>query len=449
MKKRIAWPALLALAVILVLTMAPSNCNPKPPTPPTPPQPVMIDVDVCQVSGLLPTRLCRLWDHVALKQFIQGTQPTTYCNVHLRPTNAWGGSIVSGCYSLFSAVGDHLIFLDELARHGATETRVFFTSSWAADGDVQKQRYGQPFKFLRLWATQYGGPEDIPLWSVGQWNDDWWAARRAEFQRMKELGLRLHVVASDGTSAKKGGRPKMLYPWRSCSEKWGNPPVMSEGQTKFPGGLWEVDKAGNKYPSLYVGYWTKIIAELAAAGLPFDFEIENECSNRIGGPNGGYTDPNEADRVMKFYLEWTRAVLKGGKDPKGVQHAALLPADAKLIISGGVSREHSASLADLFSVHGHSRPEDVLSSYGIPGGKVCVSMDGGFKGAGDAGDNPNNHEPSVAQFGQIANRMKAFGYKMIEWFSFRLESAPPYIANLDRFNWATLDAVAAAWGFSK
>lgn len=440
-----------ALAVLLFAILTIAGSCPTPPTPPVPPTPIYITVDVCETSGILPNRLCRIWEHVVQRQFEKGKEPTTICTTHLRPTNTYGGSIVAGCYSFPVAVGDRMTFLDNLAKYGATETRVFFTTQWGADGDLQKQRFGQPFKFLFLWATQYGGPSDTPLFSLAQWNDPWWTARRDEFQRMKELGLRLHVVAEDGTSAKQGGRPKMLYPWYSNAEKWGNPPGADEGHVKFPGGLWEIEKTGNQYRELYIGFWKKIIAELQAVGLPFDFEIENEIANKGGvfGPNGGYATPGEADHVMQHYLEWARAVLKGGKDPMGQQHAAILPADARLIISGGVSREHSAGLADIFSVHGHSRPEDVLAAYGIPAGKVAVSMDGGFKGDGDAGDNPNSHEPSIVQFGQIANRMKTCGYKMIEWFSFRMEADPPHIANLDRFNWETLKAVSAAWGFIK
>jgi len=144
-------------ALLLILVFA--AC----PVPPIPPHPVYVNVAICTASGLVPNEYCPT-DQIVVKQFVQGTQPTDVCAVHVAPLPAktkvadpWvPGAAGIRCWSplLYSDLA--ATFIDEAKYDALCEVM-------AVDGIQVKRSFG--------WYSALG--DDWEGTGAFPWKDDW------------------------------------------------------------------------------------------------------------------------------------------------------------------------------------------------------------------------------------------------------------------------------------
>lgn len=156
-------PAFVALLLVLLF----SAC----PVPPIPPHPVYVNVEICTASGLVPNEYCPT-GQVVVRQFIQGTQPTDACAVHVAPPPAktkvaepwvpgaagirgWSG----GLYSLLAWIGADEAKLDSMYEAMAVDY-------------VQLERN---FGWYSALGDDWEGTSAIPWNADWSWNETYWA----------------------------------------------------------------------------------------------------------------------------------------------------------------------------------------------------------------------------------------------------------------------------------
>jgi hypothetical protein len=245
-------------------------------------------------------------------------------------------------------------------------------------------------KIDSFWDKYLKGTQSPPFTSLK--NQEWWDNLAEIIGWVGKYIGRYQITVHDGPShfPKPGeGWKKYLLSFKSCAEKRGIPP-MAEGASMFSGGI--VDPGMQRFHLI----WMKDLIDFCKAmGVPFDLEPWNE--QRFAAD---YTE-----EYMKGWLRWFNDSLR----------RCNLPAGTQIISNGWPSTEWLATISDKVSIHGHSRPEDIKSNYGIPNNKIVISCDGGYNGDGDA-DEKGRKGPSPAQLTAMVDKTESNGQEEIEFF---------------------------------
>ena len=370
--------------------VTPAPQPPVPPTPPTPPVP--------PIPPVIPT-----------------VKPPRNRDLH----------ITMGFYSIMESDGDKEACLKKAGEYADSIRIMVQHDPW---GKHVKDWTWTPEAALGKCKPYPDQPLETPYWSIMQWNEAWWA----EFARIiKLIGQhvgRVHVSNIEWGCANKQGWIKTLWPFRALVEKFGNPPNFADEQSRPHGGI--VDPL---YQQWHQRFQHRLIAELKATGVPFDYETINEFG--LGGNFKSYSE-----EYMKKWYKW----LLDDAKTQG------LPAGTKIIGNGGVSREFTASLSDIFAVHAISGASDVVD-FGLPPEKVELSLDGGYQGHGDE-DYKGRKNPTIPEMKAIVQVAKKRGYSRFEGFSFATEGpgqwdgqASTVVANLNLTNHQLFSSIVDAW----
>jgi|Deesub1362B_J571_1020462.scaffolds.fasta_scaffold00331_21 hypothetical protein len=313
--------------------------------------------------------------------------------------------VICSCYNLLTARGDKEKFIKTIAKNGANSIRIFALYTWGMD----KENPLMPFKEICKWNAGYNIPKILPFFDMTEDNKDYWDEWWRIHEWIAEYIGHVREVAHDNCSFKKSGYEKYYHPFLSCIQR--RDPD-DPGKIKIPGGVWgEGMKKWHKF------WFKKLVTNLKKLGIPFEIEICNE-----------YDAIDWPDSHMIEWHNWA------------VQTFIQLGVPRERIIASAMRnpKEISEQVA-YYSVHGHSRPEDVKPNYfGIPNEKIEISTDGGFKGKGRA-DWKGRRGPNCKQAREIAQKAKEYGYTRIEFFDRGIEGKRALvkgqlIANVDLFS---------------
>ncbi len=339
--------------------------------------------------------------------------------------------ITYGAYNLLTARGDRERFIKRIAKicqpfvdkGGKIAMRVFLTNTWGQD----EKKPLQAWPIIGTWNADYPGPKLAPVFDLGKpgrpnWNDAYWDNLIEAGEMLKHYGFEIDAVLEDFSSLKKDGIAKYFHPMRSNAQRYPNwakdipdhDPVIPNSW--YGAGMWPYFK----------DFVWRVIQAMTLIGIPFELEAMNE--------------ENIEDMPDETLLRWHLRLVDQLDTWRFPRH--------RLVASASRSVLDIAKTVGTYSVHGHSRPQDVTVFYAgiLPPDMIEISTDGGFLGNGRP-DYKKRRGPSAIQAGYMAGKMIQLGYTRYEGFDRGIEgpaaATPNGIvskvwANLDLFNGGAL-----------
>jgi len=174
----------LTLFIIIFALILLWGCGGHIPEPqPEPEPPVIVEVEICTESGLLANKWCADARTVETQKYIEGEQPTTYCNIHKEPVYPEPIPIMGfqgvGGFNYFKITKDEFetrLLLQEIRLHG-----YYLNDGFMFLSDNRPEHANLTYHTPWRW--------DGKLFHLNEWNPIFWEDFKTYLELHKRVGL--------------------------------------------------------------------------------------------------------------------------------------------------------------------------------------------------------------------------------------------------------------------
>lgn len=380
------------------------------PDDPEPPDPEKVKVIVCTVSGRLPNEYCATIE----REFLPANVPVNKCVTCKAP---WPAKAKYPLYvfvpELMVAHGDIDAFMVRMRKAGVWGVRIFLLQSWSSIRLVpwEQATYNGKLVYLNKPAE---GVNNCPVTDMTRPNAAYWTRLDEIIALAKKNDL--EIIASLGDNCSLSPRQsKLSYPFLASLQTMSieckayiQPAAAWSKVTESPGGLYGVAKF-----DLYRKWVKDIITAMNKSGITYRLEIQNEFSRLDWEP--------AAKEPANWYAMMVKAITDNGIPAARIVHSG----DQSItLLHGGIFAMHQIEQAG-------------MNDTTCPMSRLMLSGDGGYAGkwkgrstidVDAVGRHGVSAEDAVAIAKMIRTKGIAGGY---EWMPKSTNKRSDFLANVD------------------